>query len=415
MNNCIFCNQELNYEKISTEHIIPRCMGGKLKSKLIICRKCNSKFGTEFDESLIKRFMLILHPIRLFNKKLKIKDVIVELNGRKYLLTEKGIKLKDPTPATGSGGFLDMIFPSEKSLETHLQRMKRKDPTIDIQATIDNSKTEIVEIKEPFTFIIENINDKVYRCCGKIVYEFLYHRKEDYQPSDDFFTRFVMGDLESSNFPVCVWYSEYAPIEKGEDSIYHIIVIEGRKESKILVGYLRVFNCLDTLLILDRDYKGPSFIEGYYQDLLNDTQGYFTPLKNVQLSSENIKNLIDNFDPLEVMEDYGKRIFHVLDMSRLLPIKKELEILAEILQSKFESSEIELSKYTYENLILILDRYGLYIALKDSLDKVLEDYEDFSFLIKIEKIFSYLLHYFARKMISIEAIQKIIKMVFNYK
>lgn len=414
MDNCIFCNQELNEMNKSTEHIIPQCMGGKLKSKSIICRRCNSKFGTEFDESLIMRYKLILHPIRLFNQNLKIKDVIVKKNGEKYLLTEKGIKLKDPTQSTGSGGFSDMIFPSEKSLRTHLERKKRKDPTIDIQKTIDNSKTEKIEIKEPFTFIIDKIDDDVYRCCGKIVYEFLHHIKEEFQPSDDYFKKFVMGDLKSSDFPICVWYSDYTPIEKGEDSIYHIIVIEGRKESKILVGYLRVFNCLDTIMILDRDYKGPSFIEGYYQDLLNDTQGSFTPLENIQLNSESIKNLIDNFNPLDVMEDYEKKIFHILDMSRLLPIKKELEILAEILQSRSESPGIKLSKYTYESLLLILDKYGLYIALKDSLDKVLEEYEDISFLVKIEKIFSYLLHYFARKMISIESIQKIIRIVFNF-
>ena len=79
-NFCIFCNQELDSNNKSTEHIIPKCMGGKLKSNLIICKRCNNKFGTEFDEALIERFGLIIHPIRLFNPNLKIKDVIVELN-----------------------------------------------------------------------------------------------------------------------------------------------------------------------------------------------------------------------------------------------------------------------------------------------------------------------------------------------
>ncbi|MBA7554880.1 hypothetical protein ES705_47516 [subsurface metagenome] len=72
---CIFCNQELDEKNRSVEHIIPRCMGGQLKSDLIICKRCNNNFGTEFDEALIERFALILHPVRLFNPNLRIKDV----------------------------------------------------------------------------------------------------------------------------------------------------------------------------------------------------------------------------------------------------------------------------------------------------------------------------------------------------
>ncbi|HEC66837.1 MAG TPA: hypothetical protein ENI23_16300, partial [bacterium] len=54
----------------------PRCMGGKLKSNLIICKKCNNNFGTEFDQALIERFALILHPVRLFNPHLSIRAFI---------------------------------------------------------------------------------------------------------------------------------------------------------------------------------------------------------------------------------------------------------------------------------------------------------------------------------------------------
>jgi len=97
-------------------------MGGKLKSDLIICKRCNNKFGTESDEALIERYGLIVHPIRLFNPKIKIKDVIVELNGVKYLLTVEGIKLKDPLQTDKGKGFLGMVFPSTESLRKHLKK-----------------------------------------------------------------------------------------------------------------------------------------------------------------------------------------------------------------------------------------------------------------------------------------------------
>ena len=87
-------------------------MGGKLKSKLIICKKCNNNFGTEFDEALIERYGLIVHSIRLFNPNLKIKDIIVDLDGTKFLLTAEGIRLKDPYQTDESKGFLGIfLFP----------------------------------------------------------------------------------------------------------------------------------------------------------------------------------------------------------------------------------------------------------------------------------------------------------------
>ncbi|MHA1284753.1 MAG: HNH endonuclease [Promethearchaeota archaeon] len=36
---CIFCNANLDKSNKSSEHIIPKCLGGKLKSDFIVCKK----------------------------------------------------------------------------------------------------------------------------------------------------------------------------------------------------------------------------------------------------------------------------------------------------------------------------------------------------------------------------------------
>ena len=42
MPNCYKCTDEINDENVSTEHIIPNAVGGRLKSKELLCNICNS-------------------------------------------------------------------------------------------------------------------------------------------------------------------------------------------------------------------------------------------------------------------------------------------------------------------------------------------------------------------------------------
>ena len=43
MNNCYLCRQVLSKENESVEHIIPNSIGGRLKSKKLLCKKCKDK------------------------------------------------------------------------------------------------------------------------------------------------------------------------------------------------------------------------------------------------------------------------------------------------------------------------------------------------------------------------------------
>ena len=55
MKKCYICGEELTKENASVEHIIPNAIGGKLKSKELICKKCNSKLGHSMDKELAEQ------------------------------------------------------------------------------------------------------------------------------------------------------------------------------------------------------------------------------------------------------------------------------------------------------------------------------------------------------------------------
>ena len=62
--NCCICGVELTGENTSIEHIIPNAIGGRLTSKNIFCKQCNSNFGTAIDSNFVK----IFQPIQDFVK-----------------------------------------------------------------------------------------------------------------------------------------------------------------------------------------------------------------------------------------------------------------------------------------------------------------------------------------------------------
>lgn len=45
MPHCYLCGVLLDKSNSSVEHIIPNALGGNLKSRQLLCKKCNSDIG----------------------------------------------------------------------------------------------------------------------------------------------------------------------------------------------------------------------------------------------------------------------------------------------------------------------------------------------------------------------------------
>ncbi len=407
--SCIFCNTQLVENIRSKEHIIPQCMGGKLWSRDLVCKDCNNKFGTEFDEALIKRFCLIMYPLRLYNDDIKIKDVEVEFEGIKYLFTEEGIKLKDPKPIYDENGvWKGMAYPSDEAMRKDLKKKKKKDPTIDIQGTVDLSRKTKKDIYGPFKFTIDRIGEEAYRCCGKICYEFLYIFNENYSPSNDYFIDFVSGSLQIEDYPICTWYSEYDLFNRDVEKIYNIIVVEGRNEENIVIGYFEGYGCLKTLMVIDRDYNGDSFCEGYYHDLMENTYDFYNPISNIPLSREEAIDLVDNCDISQFHEKILKSIFHTGDKARIYPIKKTLWNLKEKISSMENTRTIENLNNILEALTQVFQKYGIHGFITSQIESVNELYEDDALLTKIFIHLEYLLTYFRKAGVDFHIIGEVV-------
>lgn len=65
MKRCYLCNTPLTNENKSEEHIIPNCIGGRLKSWNLLCKTCNNKLGKTVDSDFSKIFLPITTQLHI--------------------------------------------------------------------------------------------------------------------------------------------------------------------------------------------------------------------------------------------------------------------------------------------------------------------------------------------------------------
>ena len=69
MDNCYTCGCELKTKNRSVEHIFPNSIGGRLTSKKLLCKKCNSKYGSKADSDFSKHFNVFANYLMIKRKR----------------------------------------------------------------------------------------------------------------------------------------------------------------------------------------------------------------------------------------------------------------------------------------------------------------------------------------------------------
>nr|MBP3283644.1 hypothetical protein [Treponema sp.] len=59
------CGAELTAENESEEHIIINAIGGRYKSKKLLCKKCNNGSGSDYDAVLAKQYHFFTNMLEL--------------------------------------------------------------------------------------------------------------------------------------------------------------------------------------------------------------------------------------------------------------------------------------------------------------------------------------------------------------
>lgn len=260
--SCYICEQEILQGNTYNEHIILNSLGGKLKSKDLICLQCASSVDPG-DAALSKMLNPIANLLDIkrdrgqpqpFKAKItKIKKDINISPGGKPAFTKPQIK--------ESKNEINIQARSEKELRKILKGYKRKYPQL-----TDNKIKEILSQAErgeshvgQVEFCI-NLNDQEsLRAICKMAISFYIDEGGD-RNNISHLIPYIKGDEQDNN---CVWY--YYPSANNitdylkSDKVVHILFIKGDTKKKILYGFIQLFSTFQFIILLNDNYTGDNF------------------------------------------------------------------------------------------------------------------------------------------------------------
>lgn len=272
---CWYCGVELTSANQSLEHIIPDSLGGRIRSRELLCKDHNSLLGNSVDSELynqLKSILMIINPVRDRPYKGMIK-------GR----DEKGqpltvaVGLRDTHEITivfPNGNEVSLVTDSKEKLEgmiaKKIREIRAKDPLINIRRnnyrqedrrhlTLYNTHDATGSKYGDFDFL---------RAVLKIVVNFYLYKGEDKKYLDSIIMLIKgEGDLRFKD-RIRFYYPPLPVHEMSENEISHLLYIKGDAKGN-LFAYVELLSFLNLFIVIDTDYKGPVFTHHYCYDLVS--------------------------------------------------------------------------------------------------------------------------------------------------
>ncbi|MGE1103417.1 HNH endonuclease [Peribacillus simplex] len=294
--HCYVCANELTKENETKEHIILNALGGKLKSKKLICRSCNSKFGSQIDDKLSNQLGPIATLLNVKRDSGKPQNVKGK-QGTRDILMEPGGKMKlSRAYHEIDGNVFHIEAPSINEAKKVLLGLKKKFPQIDIDKAMEEAESKSDnKIKATFNIYFGGID--IARAYCKMAVNFYIHHGGS---SNDIqhLLPFIEGKQEEAD--VYYFYPKTEVFYKGEEEIFHSIILRGDKLRKQLYVFIELFNEFKMVVFLSRDYHGEKIYESYHHNIVKneviefETQFVITPKelkKSVSKALDEVKFL----------------------------------------------------------------------------------------------------------------------------
>lgn len=333
--NCIFCNNILDD---SDEHVIPDCINGRLRSTNIICRHCNTKFGTTLEAAVKKLFNSILLILDFDNANGMFS---YDPDGTRYLYrNNKTVSTVKPelrivnkegkTYVSVEGDKKNVIKFFAKRAKEFL--MKGYKP-LKFDVVENESESPPFTIHAPF-----EINPEIVLELNKIALEFYALCGLDLNMVNDLLSRVNALDSQLDNVIFCNFDEKIRTFDSEEAS--HLIVVKTNQKNE-LYCYIELFNVICAYIkLFENCGENISFV--YYQDALTGKR--LTEEITVNLNSEpQSSNTKNNFDSLinALFERVQSREF-----SKVL--QKVFDEIRINLEQQVDDGKLDKNKFTEE-------------------------------------------------------------------
>lgn len=363
---CYCCKDELNLANTSEEHILLNAIGGKLKSKNLLCKDCNSNFGKRFDGELAKQLEFLgsflnikrergNHPTIKNAKTSDGQDIHLLAGGKPYFSKPIVEQVQD-----GDELRISIAARNDKELKNIAEGINRRYPIIPIKTIVDNAVHHKVYFDKPIQVNQVIGGQKSLNAIIKIALNYYIFKTKCFSLVED--TIEILKN--ETNNKLCKHFYKKQLYKKDKGEVCHFIHVESNKTNGNLIGYVELYSAFSFLILLSRNFQGKNVKYTYAYDVL----------KNKEISKDiSLKISNDKFDNLPVFS-IGNISTITEKLDRLVKIGLENQAINEmsdiyercfnhIFNEKYAGVNIdkkklltEFSEYTAQELIRFIYR-----------------------------------------------------------
>jgi hypothetical protein len=266
---CYICDDELSKNNESEEHIIINAIGGKLKSKKLICSTCNTDFGVDIDSYLAKQLndfsnMINIQrdrgtPNKIKAKKISGEDFLLDIGGKPMMAKpiinqiEKGDKTE-----------ISIVARNNKELKNILKGLSKKYKDFDADDLFKKAIWNSEYFNEKLQFGNEVGGKESFKAVCKCAMNYYVYKNGNIS-----YIKHLIPYIKNNdkiNFVNMHYQKDLYELDNNEST--HIINIIGNPEEKILFAYIDYFNVHKYLVLLNDNYNGKIMNETYCFNLL---------------------------------------------------------------------------------------------------------------------------------------------------
>jgi hypothetical protein len=269
---CWNCNDPITKENESIEHIFLNSIGGKLKSKNLLCQNCNSNLGNTIDVLLSRQLNFFSNMLNIKREEGISQPVEATNNeGEKFLIKPGGIpERKRPTIIVDKGK-LFISVKSKKEAKTVLSGLKRKIPNIDVDKIVNESEIKQEYLDENIETTLAIGGESLRSVCKSAINYYMLNngcRKN--------ILHLIPYINSNENLHIVKYYYESDVFQNSSGIFIHGIALKGDSRCNLLFAYIEFFSTFKFVVLLNGNYKGRDFECTYAYDILQTKEIFLT-------------------------------------------------------------------------------------------------------------------------------------------
>jgi HNH endonuclease len=254
---CILCPVEITDENDSREHIIQNAIGGRKRVKGVLCTKCNSTAGKEWDAEFARQLQPLSAFFAITRQRGEVPpQLVTTISGRELIRRSDGqLTLARPSyeeVQTDAGTRILISAPAPKQAQQLLERAKAKYPQIDAASIAASAQATYQYLDEPIKMSLgfggEKSGRSLVKSCVTLAVDAGIEAAECVDALE--YLRDPQG------FPCFGYFYERDLIRNRPNEVFHCVGISGDPQSEQLIGYAEYYGFYRVIVGMSDRYTG---------------------------------------------------------------------------------------------------------------------------------------------------------------